>query len=108
MPIEIADAVGRLAIAVPPQVLLHRNRGGTVGLLAHDGLVSHHAGRRKGLGGRTGHAEQGAEDGIAEAHGDFAHAASAVGIPTQVHVNCSYFMRRSCMVAMWRWRRNNK
>jgi len=83
MPIEIADAIGRLAIAGPPQVLLHRHRGGTVGLLAHDGLVSHHAGRRKGLGGRTGHAEQGAEDGIAEAHGDFAHAASAVGIPTR-------------------------
>ena len=68
MSIEIAYPIGRLAIAVPAQIVLDRHGGGSVRLFGHDGFVPHDTGRWEGLGGHTGCAKEGAEDGIAEAH----------------------------------------
>ena len=56
----VADSIGCVQIAVPPQVLLHGDGGCPVVLGRHDGLVAHYAGR--GIlahgGGRMGEEEE--------------------------------------------------
>ena len=68
MPVEVTYSIGRLAIAVPAQILLDRHGGCAMLFGLHDGFIAHDAGRWEGLGGHTGCAKEGAEDGIAEAH----------------------------------------
>ena len=43
---HITDPVGRLPIALPPEILLHGYGRSSVIFGRHDGLVAHHAGRR--------------------------------------------------------------
>ena len=56
----VADSIGCVQIALPPQVLLHGDGGCPVVLGRHDGLVAHYAGR--GIlahgGGRMGEEEE--------------------------------------------------
>ena len=42
---HIANAVGGLPVAIPPQILLHRHHGCAMLFGRHDGLVAHYAGR---------------------------------------------------------------
>ena len=42
MSVVIANAIGRILITGPAKVVLHRDGGRAVCLLAHDGLVSHY------------------------------------------------------------------
>ena len=42
---HVANAVGGLPVAIPPQILLHRHHGCAMLFGRHDGLVAHYAGR---------------------------------------------------------------
>lgn len=44
MPVEIANPVGRVVIAIPSEILLHWSGGCSVGFGGHDGFVAHDAG----------------------------------------------------------------
>lgn len=50
---EIADSIGRVIIAVPAKVLLHRFLAGSMRLLRHDFFVGH-----KGIFARTGRTKE--------------------------------------------------
>ena len=41
MPVKVADVVGGLAIAVPPEIVLHRRFGRSVRLGLHDAFIAH-------------------------------------------------------------------
>ena len=47
MPVEVTDVVGGLAIAVPPEIVLHWRFGRSVRLGLHDAFVTHHCRRLK-------------------------------------------------------------
>lgn len=47
--IKVANLIGQLDIAIPSQILLDRDLGGTVCLSRHEGFVSHDARFSKGL-----------------------------------------------------------